>query len=135
MHITMLALGSHGDIQPYVTLDRGLEARGHHVRFITFENYATLVAQNHLDFYAIHGNAQALVAKAGANTLALMRSFGALAQGYARDLSAPDLAETDLFINQLPVGLCYDDLVAVRAIAPSPRWPEKSQELHSKQLY
>jgi len=110
MHITILALGSRGDIQPYAVLGNKLRAAGHQVRFITFEGYATLVAENELDFHPIQGNAQALVANAGANTLALMRAFGSLAKGYARDLSAPYLGETDLIINQLPAGLYGFDL-------------------------
>lgn len=110
MHITLLALGSRGDIQPYATLGRGLKAAGHQVRFITFESFAALVAEHELDFHPIQGNAQALVANAGADTLALIRSFSALAEGYARDLSAPYLGETDLLINQLPAGLYGFDL-------------------------
>jgi sterol 3beta-glucosyltransferase len=110
MHITILALGSRGDVQPYATLGKGLKSVGHQVRFITFESFASLVAENELDFYPIHGNAQALVANAGADMLALIRSFGSLAEGYARDLSAPHLGETDLIINQLPAGLYGFDL-------------------------
>jgi sterol 3beta-glucosyltransferase len=110
MHITILALGSRGDVQPYATLGSGLKSAGHQVRFITFESFASLVAENELDFYPIHGNAQALVANAGADMLALIRSFGSLAEGYARDLSAPHLGETDFIINQLPAGLYGFDL-------------------------
>lgn len=110
MHITILALGSRGDIQPYAALGKGLQAVGHQVRFITFENFTELIAENDLDFHPIQGNAQALVANAGANTLALIRSFGSLAKGYARDLSAPYLGETDLIVNQLPVGMYGFDL-------------------------
>lgn len=110
MHITILALGSRGDIQPYATLGHGLKSAGHQVRFITFENFASLVAENKLDFYPIQGNAQAIVANGGANMIGLMRSFGSLAERYARDLSAPQLGDTDLIINQLPAGLCGFDL-------------------------
>lgn len=110
MHITILALGSRGDIQPYAALGHGLKVGGHQVRFITFEGFAALVAEHELDFHPIHGNAQALVANAGADMLALMRSFGSLAEGYARDLSAPGLGETDLILNQLPAGLYGFDL-------------------------
>lgn len=110
MHITILALGSRGDIQPYATLGNGLKSAGHQVRFITFENFASLIAENKLDFHPIQGNAQALVASGGADMLGLMRSFGALAEGYARDLSARQLGETDLIINQLPAGLFGFDL-------------------------
>jgi UDP:flavonoid glycosyltransferase YjiC (YdhE family) len=110
MHITILALGSRGDVQPYATLGNGLKSVGHQVRFITFESFASLVAEYKLDFHPIQGNAQALVANGGADMLGLMRSFGSLAEGYARDLSAPQLGETDLIINQLPAGLYVFDL-------------------------
>jgi sterol 3beta-glucosyltransferase len=110
MHITILALGSRGDIQPYAKLGNGLKSAGHQVRFITFESFALLVAENKLDFHPIEGDAQALVTNGGADMLGLMRSFGSLAEGYARDLSAPELGETDLIINQLPAGLYGFDL-------------------------
>jgi len=110
MHITILALGSRGDIQPYATLGQGLKAAGHQVRFITFESFASLIAEHELDFHPIHGNAQALVATGGADMLGLIRSFGSLAEGYARDLSALYLGETDMIVNQLPLGLYGFDL-------------------------
>jgi sterol 3beta-glucosyltransferase len=110
MHVTILALGSRGDIQPYAILGNGLKSAGHEVRFITFESFASLVAENKLDFHPIHGNPQTLVTNGGADMFGLVRSFGSLAEGYARDLSAPHLGETDLIINQLPAGLYGFDL-------------------------
>ena len=110
MHITILALGSRGDVQPYAVLGSGLRFAGHQVRFVTFESFASLVAENKLDFHPIHGDAQALVTAGGADMFGLVRSFGSLAEGYARDLSAPQLGKTDLIINQLPGGLFGYDL-------------------------
>jgi UDP:flavonoid glycosyltransferase YjiC (YdhE family) len=128
MHITIIALGSRGDVLPYAALGNGLKSAGHQVRFITFENFATLVAKNELDFHPIHGNAQTLVANGGANLFGLVRSFGSLAQGYARNLSDPRLGETDLIINQLPGGLFgfdlaekYDVPMALVAVIPLAR--------------
>ena len=46
MHITILALGSRGDVQPYVALGSGLQSAGHRVRFVTFTSFAGLVAEN-----------------------------------------------------------------------------------------
>ena len=110
MHITFLALGSLGDIQPYATLGRALKGAGHQVRFVTFESFNSLIADHDLDFHPIHGNAEALVANGGTDMPGLMRSFGSLAEGYARDLSDPHLGETDLILNQLPLGLYGFDL-------------------------
>lgn len=106
----MLALGSRGDIVPYAALGRGLRAAGHQVRFITFAPFAPLITQQGLDFHPVEGDPQALVAMAGAKMLSLARTFSALSEGYARDLSAPQLGETDLIINQLPGGLYGYDL-------------------------
>jgi len=35
MHITILAIGSRGDVQPYAALGMGLQAAGHQVRIAT----------------------------------------------------------------------------------------------------
>ena len=110
MHITILALGSRGDVQPYANLGDGLQKAGHRVRLVTFGTFAALAAEYDLDFHPIQGDARALVAGAGSDMLALVRSFGALAEGYARDLSDPRLGETDLILNQLPGGLYGYDL-------------------------
>ena len=128
MHITLLALGSLGDVQPYAALGSGLKSAGHAVRLVTFESFFALADQNGLDFHPVQGNAQALVTHAGADMLALVRSFGSLAAGYARDLSAPLLGQTDLIINQLPAGLYGFDLaekynlpMALAAVMPLAR--------------
>ena len=110
MHITILALGSRGDAQPYAVLGSGLQSAGHQVRFITFESFASLVAEQGLDFHPIPGDAQALVADGGANMFRLVRSFTKLAKGYAQSLSDFHLGKTDLIINQLPGGLYGFDL-------------------------
>jgi len=122
MHVTILALGSYGDVLPIVTLGKGLKAAGHQVRIATFENFGNLVAQHGLDFHSIRGDSQSILnagsglalTESGQNVirmwLTVMRSFGVLAKSYARDLSSPDLGETDIIINQLPGGLYGYDL-------------------------
>lgn len=122
MHITVLALGSYGDILPVAALGRELRAAGHRVRFATFENFEEMVTRHGLDFHPIRGDAQAILsagagvalAESGRNpirmAMTVLRSFGALAKSYARDLSSPDLWKTDLIINQLPGGLYGFDL-------------------------
>jgi UDP:flavonoid glycosyltransferase YjiC (YdhE family) len=55
MNITMLALGSYGDVLPVVTLGKGLKVAGHEVRFATFENFEKMVTQHGLDFHPIRG--------------------------------------------------------------------------------
>jgi sterol 3beta-glucosyltransferase len=110
MHITILALGSRGDVLPYAALGRGLVSAGHTVRFITFATFQPEVARWGMEFHPIQGDAQALVAQGGGSSFRLARSFGTLAASYAQDLSAPQLGETDILINQLPGGLYGSDL-------------------------
>lgn len=122
MHITMLALGSRGDVLPYTTLGRALRAAGHRVRFATFENFQQLVTTQGLDFHPVRGDARSLLSGPGGQALAesgrsplrmarsTLRLFGVMAGSFARDLSVPGLWDTELIINQLPGGLYGYDL-------------------------
>ena len=110
MQITLIALGSRGDVQPYATLGQGLQAAGHRVRFATFESFAPLIAAHGLELHPIQGDAQSLVGGAGADMLKLLRSFSSLARGYATDLTPLVSLKTDLIINQLPGALYGYDL-------------------------
>jgi sterol 3beta-glucosyltransferase len=88
MHITILAAGSRGDIQPYLALGIGLQAAGHRVRFAAFRNFASLAGPYGLefapvdaDFHAIMGgeDGQGMVAS-GSNFLQLARGIGRTVQ-------------------------------------------------------
>jgi sterol 3beta-glucosyltransferase len=59
MHITILTVGSRGDIQPYLALGRGLEAAGHHIRFATEMNYQDWVQSEGFEFAPLPGNSKA----------------------------------------------------------------------------
>jgi Glycosyltransferase family 28 N-terminal domain len=43
MQIMLIALGSRGDVQPYVALGKGLHAAGYSVRMMTHVNFEQLV--------------------------------------------------------------------------------------------
>ncbi len=58
MRIAIIALGSRGDVQPYIALGKGLEKTGHNVRLVTQENYEALVVSNSLEFWCMRGNVQ-----------------------------------------------------------------------------
>ncbi len=58
MRITLLTVGSRGDIQPYVALGIGLKAAGHEVCVATETNYQALVTSHELEFAALPGNRQ-----------------------------------------------------------------------------
>jgi sterol 3beta-glucosyltransferase len=58
MRIAMIAMGSRGDVQPYIALGKGLKAAGHVVRLVTHENFEGLVRSYGLEFCPVKGNVQ-----------------------------------------------------------------------------
>ncbi len=99
MNLTLIAIGSRGDVQPCVALGRGLLEVGYAVRFVTFETFRPMVTAQGLAFWPVAGDAQALTQQVvGANGLnlwqsyrAIMRSFGSLTEAYEQALAAPEL--------------------------------------------
>jgi len=61
MRIAIIALGSQGDVQPYLALGKGLKAAGYAVRLLTHENFAGLVTSHGLEFCPMQGNVQELI--------------------------------------------------------------------------
>ena len=61
MRITIIAMGSRGDIQPYIALGTGLKAAGHFVRLMSHENFERLVSSYGLEFWPVAGDVQALL--------------------------------------------------------------------------
>lgn len=58
MRITILTIGSRGDVQPYVALGLGLQAAGHKVRLATHTTFEKFVSSRGLDFASLEGNPQ-----------------------------------------------------------------------------
>lgn len=83
MRITIVALGSRGDVQPFVALGRGLRAAGHTVRLAAATDYTPLVREQSLDFAPLVGSIRELmdpelvyqVLDATGNPLRLARHF------------------------------------------------------------
>jgi sterol 3beta-glucosyltransferase len=61
MRIAVIALGSQGDVQPYVALGKGLKEAGHFVRLVTHENFEGLVSSQGLEFWPVKGNVQEII--------------------------------------------------------------------------
>jgi UDP:flavonoid glycosyltransferase YjiC (YdhE family) len=62
--IGIVAIGSRGDVQPFVALGGGLRRAGHHVRILTHDLYETMTAPLGLELVALSGDIQAMVAAA-----------------------------------------------------------------------
>jgi UDP:flavonoid glycosyltransferase YjiC (YdhE family) len=83
MRITIPTTGSHGDVQPYVALGRGLQAAGHRVRLATHADFKDFVRGHGLDFHALEPDGRALhtgdggdrMVKAGGNAFVFLREF------------------------------------------------------------
>lgn len=56
MKITILTIGTRGDVQPMVALGVGLRAAGHQVKVATHLNYEALVRSYQLDYAPVSGN-------------------------------------------------------------------------------
>lgn len=121
-HLTIMALGSRGDVLPCVVLGHGLRAAGFGVRVISFANFEPMANKYGLDFEPVPGDAQALLSGRGGIALAesgqsiwrmwqsVKALFWDLATGIADVLSQPHVWQTDAIINQLPGGLYGADL-------------------------
>ncbi|HEX9036637.1 MAG TPA: glycosyltransferase [Ktedonobacterales bacterium] len=58
MRITIITVGTYGDIAPLVALGYGLQKHGHSVRVATHRTFADLVRACGLDFFPVHGDPQ-----------------------------------------------------------------------------
>jgi len=50
MHVLLIALGSHGDVHPFVGIGLGLRARGHRVSVVAYEYFQKLIEDAGLNF-------------------------------------------------------------------------------------
>jgi UDP:flavonoid glycosyltransferase YjiC (YdhE family) len=69
MRITLISVGTRGDVQPYVALGRGLLAAGYQVRLATHPQFEDFAAEHGLSFAPLHGNPQEILQGELAQTL------------------------------------------------------------------
>ena len=62
MRITILTVGSRGDVQPFIALGLGLQQAGHTVQLVTHSPFQAMVQSYGLEFAPIEGDVQALMA-------------------------------------------------------------------------
>ncbi len=63
MRITMVCIGSTGDVRPYIVLARELKARGHDIAICAFASFADTVQREGLRFMPINGDVKDFMAK------------------------------------------------------------------------
>ena len=70
MRITILTVGSRGDVQPYIALGKALQEAGHDVRLVAHAPFAAWIREHGLDVYPMAGNPlEAMQEEAGRNWL------------------------------------------------------------------
>jgi sterol 3beta-glucosyltransferase len=62
--VVIVAMGSRGDVEPYIALGKGLKNAGHYVRVISHQNFDPLVSSHGLEFWSIEGNVQEIAQSA-----------------------------------------------------------------------
>jgi sterol 3beta-glucosyltransferase len=88
--ITIITVGSRGDVQPFVALGMGLQAAGYTVRLATHATFEDFVTSHGLDFASVAGDPHDLITmlasdKAGADLLTFMRQLSTWAGGFFDD--------------------------------------------------
>ncbi len=58
MQITIVVIGTRGDVQPYIALGLGLQSAGHQIRLAAPVNFKIAVCSRNLDFFPININLQ-----------------------------------------------------------------------------
>jgi UDP:flavonoid glycosyltransferase YjiC (YdhE family) len=90
VHITIFAVGSRGDIQPFVALGKALAEAGHQVRMASHLPYQSFIESFGLGFAPITGNPQALLQgglakswlESGRNPIRFVRRFNKLSADF-----------------------------------------------------
>ena len=62
MKITMIALGSTGDVRPYILLGRELKSRGHQITIACFDSFRETLEKEGLGYAPITGNVVEMMA-------------------------------------------------------------------------
>lgn len=86
MKITMIAIGSTGDVRPYMLLGRELKARGHEVTVASFAPFEPMLTEAGLGFFKISGDVVEMMnslMKPGGNGVRVLTSLEKTIRGVA----------------------------------------------------
>ena len=78
MKITMMTVGSTGDVRPYVLLGRELKSRGHDITIATFSGFEKMIADAGLNYFPLPGDVVKLMAnvmKPGVNGMTFLHEL------------------------------------------------------------
>ncbi len=128
MHNDILAIGSRGDVQPYVALALGLQRAGYRVRLVTLGGFEEFVRRFGLDHLVIGDSPQEIAqTAAGQDWIQKRQSVSGFLRGFVR-VAAPlieqgiqnywqEASKANAIITS-PMGLLVADSVAERLRTP-----------------
>lgn len=94
MRITMICLGSTGDVRPYIVLGRELKARGHDIAICAFSEFEPVVLRENMRFKPISGDVKEFMANllGGASGVGFLKqvrdTFKDVLEPFLHDLEA-----------------------------------------------
>jgi UDP:flavonoid glycosyltransferase YjiC (YdhE family) len=91
MHITILASGSRGDVQPFVAVGAGLRRAGHHVRLAAPRNFGGVIGERGLEFFPLSADIRQMLEseegrrllESGGNPIKVFRQLARLVEPIA----------------------------------------------------
>lgn len=129
MRITILAVGSRGDVEPFVALAVRLHDAGHRVRIATHDEFAGAVTAAGLEFASLPGNPRAVLASpagqqllAARNPVTLTRRMSQLVgpkldEAYPAAIEACRDADVVVYATLAVLGLNVADLLGIPGVA------------------
>jgi sterol 3beta-glucosyltransferase len=117
MKISIISLGSRGDVQPYAALGVAMQARGHQVTLATHGNFKTFVEGLGLGFVALPGDSKAIIHDPAISRLVaagkVYEFFAALKHRFAPDkLALEDAARVSAEGADIVIGTAVTDYLA-----------------------
>ncbi|KAK7676217.1 Sterol 3-beta-glucosyltransferase [Cerrena zonata] len=79
-NLTLLTIGSRGDVQPYIALAKGLKAEGHNVTIATHKEFEPWISKYNIQFKEIAGNP--------AELMHLMVEHGSMSVAFLKEASS-----------------------------------------------
>jgi sterol 3beta-glucosyltransferase len=127
MHYGIIAIGSRGDVQPFVALALGLLDRGHEVTLLAHENFKTFVEGFGIRFHPLPGSVEAMLYTPRGlkllqqdNMLAFMRFIAKVVAKNQPDINRELLVgtqEADILITSL-VSMIWAEAIAAKTGKP-----------------
>jgi sterol 3beta-glucosyltransferase len=128
MNISVIAVGSRGDVQPHIALGAGLQAAGHEVRLVTHALFEPQIRRLGMAFFPVQVNPQAIVEGemgkewlgSGNNFLQFFRRFSRIAAPLIRQamLDCWQACQGSETIICSPLALCFTSSVAEKLHIP-----------------